>query len=477
MIQQIEITDETLKRIGVLADREEVAVYAVGGYVRDRLLGVEVNDTDIVVVGDGVEFAKSAAKEFGVPNPIVFEKFGTAMLLLGDRKLEFVGARKESYRKHSRKPHVEVGTLQDDLSRRDFTVNAIAASLNGGLFGALVDPFDGRSDIRDGILRTPLDPATTFDDDPLRIVRAMRFAAQLGFTVEPHVLDAAAAMAGRLGIVSQERISDEFLKIMSSAKPSVGLQLMHQTGVLRVVFPEVAQLAGVDQRKDYHHKDVLQHTLQVVDKVAAVSENLWLRMTALLHDIAKPKTKAFKHGIGWTFHGHEELGARMIKPIFHRMRFPLENVPYTEKLIRLHLRPQALVDDGVTDSAVRRLMFEAGEHIDDLMVLCRADITSKNQKFVEKVRANYEQVLKRMEEVEERDRIRNWQPPLGGGEIMSVCALPEGPAVGILKDKITDAILDGTIPNDHDAALQYLLSIKDEILRQPPVKKKRRREQ
>jgi poly(A) polymerase len=476
VIERIEIEDETLRRIGAVADRENVAAYAVGGYVRDRARGVDVHDTDIVVVGNGVEFAKSVAKEFAVAGPVVFEKFGTAMLLVGDRKLEFVGARKESYRRDSRKPRVDVGTLEDDLSRRDFTVNAMAASLNEGSLGNLLDPFDGQSDLRDRILRTPLDPAETFSDDPLRIIRAMRFAAQLGFTVEPHVLAAAANMANRLEIVSQERISDEFLKILSSRQPSLGIQLMHETGVLRVVFPEVAQLAGVEQRKDFHHKDVLQHTLQVVDKVAAVSGNLWLRMTALLHDIAKPKTKAFKQGTGWTFHGHEELGARMIKPIFHRMRFPLECVPYVQKLIRLHLRPQALVDDGVTDSAVRRLMFEAGKDIDDLMVLCRADITSKNQKFVEKVRANYEQVLKRMEEVEERDRIRNWQPPLGGEEIMSVCGIPEGPVVGILKDAITDAILDGTIPNDHDAASQYLLSIKDGILSRPPVKEKRRRE-
>ncbi len=476
MIQRIDIEDETLRRIGTLADREKVAVYAVGGYVRDRLLGVDGNDTDIVVVGDGLKFATSVAKEFGVSGPVVFEKFGTAMLLLGGRKLEFVGARKESYRKTSRKPHVAAGTLEEDLSRRDFTVNAMAASLNEGSRGNILDPFDGQSDLRAGILRTPLDPAATFSDDPLRIIRAMRFAAQLGFTVEPNVLAAAGSMAKRLDIVSQERVSDEFLKIMSSRKPSLGLQLMHETGVMRTVFPEVAQLAGVEQRKDFHHKDVLQHTLQVVDKVAVASDNLWLRVTALLHDIAKPKTKAFRPGTGWTFHGHEELGARMIKPIFHRMRFPLERAPYVEKLVRLHLRPQALVDDGVTDSAVRRLMFEAGNDIDDLMILCRADITSKNLRFVEKVRANYEQVLQRMEEVEERDRIRNWQPPLGGEEIMSVCHLPEGPAVGVLKDKITDAILDGTIPNDHDAALQYLLSIKDEILSQPPVKKKRRSE-
>ena len=450
-----------------------LAAYVVGGYVRDILLGREVKDTDIVVIGSGVEFAKIVAKDLERTNLILFENFGTAMLPLDDRKLEFVGARKESYRKDSRKPHVEVGTLEEDLSRRDFTVNAMAASLNEKNFGEIVDPFDCESDLQQKILRTPLDPEITFDDDPLRIMRAIRFAAQLGFTIEPNVMKAAGKMAERLAIVSQERISDEFLKIMASPKPSIGLQLMYDSGVMQVVFPEVAQLAGVDQRQDYHHKDVFKHTLQVVDKVAAASDNLWLRITALLHDIGKPKTKAFKPDIGWTFHGHEDLGARMAKRIFRRMRFPLEHLLYVEKLIRLHLRPQALVDDGVTDSAVRRLMFETGNDIDDLMLLCRADITSKNQNFVEKVKRNYDLVIEKMVEVEEKDRIRNWQPPLRGEEIMSICGLTECPMVGVLKDKITDAILDGAIPNEHDAALQYLLSIKDEVMSQPPVKKRR----
>jgi putative nucleotidyltransferase with HDIG domain len=399
------------------------------------------------------------------------------MLPLEDRKLEFVGARKESYRKDSRKPVVEVGTLEEDLSRRDFTVNAMAASLNRTAFGEIVDPFHCENDLNEKILRTPLDPEVTFDDDPLRIMRAMRFASQLGFTIEPNVLQAAAKMAERLAIVSQERISEEFLKIMRSPKPSIGLQLMCDAGVMKVVFPEVDQMAGVDQRQDFHHKDVLRHTLQVVDKVADASENLWLRMAALLHDIGKPKTKAFKPEIGWSFHGHEDLGARMAKRIFRRMRFPMEHLPYIEKMIRLHLRPQALVDDVVTDSAVRRLMFETGNDIDDLMLLCRADITSKNQKLVEQVKRNYDLVLAKMVEVEEKDRIRNWQPPLRGDEIMTVCGLPEGPMVGVLKDKITDAILDGNIPNEHDAAMQFLLSIKDEVMNHPPVKKGRTREE
>jgi poly(A) polymerase len=285
------------------------------------------------------------------------------------------------------------------------------------------------------------------------------------------VLEAAGKMAKRLAIVSQERISDEFLKILSSTRPSVGLQIMYDSGVMEIVFPEIAQMAGVDQRKDYHHKDVFRHTLQVVDKVADVSGNLWLRMAALLHDIAKPRTKVFVPGTGWTFHGHEDLGARMVKKIFQRMRFPLEHVPYIEKLIRLHLRPQALVDDGVTDSAVRRLLFETGNDIDDLIALCRADITSKNQKLIEQVKQNYDLVIKKMAEVEEKDRIRNWQPPLRGEEIMQVCGLTEGPMVGVLKDMITDAVLDGTIPNEHDAAMQYLLSMKNSIMNQAPLKK------
>ena len=471
--KRIDIQDEILIRVGVVADRENIDAYVVGGYVRDMLLGREVKDTDIVVIGSGVEFAKKVAKDFGRTNLILFENFGTAMLPLDDRKLEFVGARKESYRKDSRKPHVEVGTLNEDLARRDFTVNAMAASLNKKTFGKIVNPFDCESDLHEKILRTPLDPEVTFDDDPLRIMRVMRFASQLGFTIDPQVMKAAGKMAERLKIVSQERISDEFLKIMSSPQPSIGLQLMYDSGVMQVVFPEAAQMAGVDQMNEFHHKDVFKHTLQVVDKVAAASDNVWLRMTALLHDIGKPKTKAFKPEIGWTFHGHDDLGARMVKRIFHRMRFSLEHLPYVEKLIRLHLRPQALVDNGVTDSAVRRLMFETGNDIDDLMILCRADITSKNQKFIEKVRRNYDLVITKMVEVEEKDRIRNWQPPLRGEEIMSVCGLTECPMVGVLKEKITDAILDGVIPNDHDAALQYLLSMKDEVMSQPPIKKRR----
>lgn len=464
MNQKLELREPLLKTLGELADQESLRAYVVGGYVRDLLLGKAVKDIDIVVIGNGVRFGQTVARALGKSNLVTYENFGTAMLQLDDWKLEFVGARKESYSKHSRKPAVEVGTLEDDLSRRDFTVNALAVSINQADWGNLVDPFGGQKDLERRLLRTPLDPKVTFDDDPLRMMRAFRFAAQLGFSVEPSILRAAEEMRHRLTIVSQERITDEFLKIMMSPKPSIGLKLMFDTGVMEVVFPEVAQLAGVDQRKDHHHKDVFLHTLMVVDNICEMTDDVWLRMAALLHDIAKPRTKAFKEGVGWTFHGHEEIGARMVKPIFRRLKLPMEHQPMVEKLVRLHLRPMALVDEGVTDSAVRRLMFEAGEHLDDLMKLCRADITSKNLKLVEQVKRNYDNVVKKMEEVEERDRIRNWQPPLRGDEIMSVCGIEPGPLVGKLKQAITDAILDGKIPNEHDAALKYLLEIKDEIL-------------
>jgi poly(A) polymerase len=464
VVERIDIQDPLLKQVGEIADRTSTQAFVVGGFVRDLLLGKQVKDIDIVVLGDGIGFGRQVADELGRSNLVVFENFGTAMLQLENSKLEFVGARKESYSKFSRKPKVEGGTLDDDLCRRDFTVNAMAVSLNTADFGRLVDPFQGQEAMRERVLRTPLDPTATFDDDPLRIMRAFRFSCQLGFEIQPSVMEAATSMAPRLKIVSQERITDEFMKIIACRKPSIGLQLMHETGVLKVVFPEVAHLGGVDQRQDFHHKDVFQHTIRVLDNVAEASEDFWLRMAALLHDIAKPRTKAFQEGVGWTFHGHEEIGARMVKPIFRRMKFPLDHQPYVEKIVRLHLRPMALVDEGVTDSAVRRLLFEAGPDIDDLMMLCRADITSKNPKLVEQVRKNYQVVAQKMVEVEEKDRLRNWQPPLRGDEIMQVCGLEPGPPVGKLKSAITDAILDGLIPNEHDAALTYLLSVKDKIL-------------
>ncbi len=464
-VQSIPIENPLLLQIGALADEQGVSAYVVGGYVRDFMLGRQGKDIDVVVIGNGVEFAAKMAERWDHSNLVIYERFGTAMIQYDDHKVEFVGARKESYRKDSRNPVVDAGTLVDDLTRRDFTINAIASSLNRGSLGHVKDPFDGQADLATRLLRTPLDPETTFDDDPLRILRAIRFASQLSFAVDPHAIVAGRQMRERLKIVSQERITEEFLKIMASSKPSVGLQMAYDMGILGIIFPELESLAGVDQRQDFHHKDVFKHTLMVIDNISQSSDNVWLRMVGLLHDIAKPRTKAFKEGIGWTFHGHEEVGARMVKPVFRRMRLPLDHIPYVEKLVRLHLRPMALVDSIVTDSAVRRLMFDAGSEIDDLMTLCRADITSKNPKLVEQVKNNYELVLKKMEEVEEKDRIRNWQPPLRGEEIMEICGITPSKLVGVLKDEITNAILDGVIPNDHEAAKEYLLRIKDDVMR------------
>jgi len=454
-----------LRDIGKVADRLGVDIYLVGGYVRDLLLGREVKDADITVVGDGVAFAKEAAAALGVKNTVVYEKFGTAMVPFGDGKIEFVGAREESYEKSSRNPSVNPATLDGDLLRRDFTVNAVAVSLNAGRYGEVVDPLGGREDIASGVLRTPLDPGRTFDDDPLRMMRALRFAAVLGFTIHPDALAAISRMADRLAIVSRERITDEFLKILGAPRPSVGLALIQQTGLTPHVFPELSDMVGVEQRKDYHHKDVFLHTLKVVDHICETTDNVWLRFTALVHDIAKPRTKAFKDGVGWTFHGHEDLGARMMKSVFRRLRLPMDKLPYVEKLVRLHLRPMVLVSEEITDSALRRLLFEAGEDIDDLMKLCRADITSQNPQRVVRYLKNYDIVMEKLREVEEKDRLRNWQPPVRGEEIMQVCGIGPGRVIGVLKKAIEEAILDGSIPNEHDPALEYLLKIKDQILR------------
>lgn len=454
-----------LARIGSIADERGLDVYVVGGYVRDLLLGIADRDLDILVMGDGPSFARAVADRLHLSTVVEFEQFGTAMVPLEGGKVEFVSARKEKYDANSRKPHVEAGTLRDDLLRRDFTVNALAVSLNASAFGQLQDPLGGRGDLEAKILRTPLDPVHTFDDDPLRIMRAIRFASQLGFRIDPAAFAAIVTMRERLAIVSQERITEEFLKILRTPKPSVGIRLLFETGVLQIVFPEIAQMAGVDQRRDQHHKDVFLHTCIVVDNIVPTTDNLWLRFVALVHDIAKPRTKAYKEGTGWTFHGHEEIGARMMKKVFKRMRLPHDHLPYVEKLVRLHLRPMALVDDVVTDSAVRRLVFEAGNDIDDLMKLCRADITSKNPSLVSKYMRNYDVVMQKIVEVEEKDRLRNWQPPVKGEEIMSVCGIGPGKKVGELKKAIEEAILDGRIPNAHDEALEYLLSVKDDILR------------
>ena len=462
----VTLTSPLLGKIGQIADRESAEVYVVGGYVRDLLLGLGDKDIDILVIGDGVQFARTVGRDLGIDSVVVFERFGTAMVPLESGKIEFVGARSESYASESRKPSVRSGTLEEDLLRRDFTVNALAVSLNKETFGVLHDPFSGREDLKRKLLRTPLDPAKTFDDDPLRIMRAMRFASQLDCTIDEGVFRAMKDMKGRLTIVSQERVTDELLKILRTARPSIGLRLMYETGVMDIVFPEISQMAGVDQRKDHHHKDVFLHTCIVVDNIAQTTDNLWLRFVGLVHDIAKPRTKEFKEGTGWTFHGHEEVGSRMMKGVFRRLKLPMESLAYVEKLVRLHLRPMVLVDDGVTDSAVRRLVFETGNDIDDLMKLCRADITSKNPKLVERYLRNYDIVMKKIVEVEEKDRLRNWQPPVKGDEIMAVCGLEPGRKVGELKHAIEEAILEGKIPNEHGAALKYLMEIKDSIVSQ-----------
>ncbi len=472
-LTSVELTDEIVRSIGRTADAEGVEAYVVGGYIRDLVLGRTVKDIDILVVGDGIAFARRVAKQMGIRNVVTYDSFGTAMLPMEDRKVEFVGAREESYGPGSRKPSVKRATLASDLSRRDFTINTMAASINAAAYGTVHDPYGGYDDLLQGILRTPLAPEKTFNDDPLRMMRAVRFVAQLSepdggrsYVIEEQTMQALKENAARLAIVSKERISDEFFKILASPRPSLGLALLQETGLSRQFFPELDEMVGVEQRREYHHKDVFRHTLKVVDNIAVNTQDVWLRFVALMHDVAKPRTKAFKEGIGWTFHGHEDLGARMMKSIFRRLRLPMDKLPYVEKLIRLHLRPMVLVSEEVTDSAVRRTLFEAGPDIDDLMLLCKADITSQNPDRVARYLRNYALVREKMEEVEEKDRLRNWQPPVRGNEIMQVCGITEGPLVGVLKTKIEDAILDGLIPNDHDAALQYLLSIKDGILKE-----------
>jgi poly(A) polymerase len=379
--------------------------------------------------------------------------------------LEFVGARKESYNRDSRKPVVENGTFDDDITRRDFTINTLAVSLNKNNFGEVIDKFGGLSDIESKIIKTPLDPLITFDDDPLRIMRAFRFAAQLNFEVEGMLIIAAEKMAERLSIVSQERITDEFLKILASPTPSIGLKLLYNSGVMKIIFPEVSILGGVEQINEHHHKDVFLHTCKVVDNITANKDNVWLRFAALVHDIAKPQTKKFIEGTGWTFHAHDEIGARMMKKIFKRMKLPYNKLEYVKKLVRLHLRPIALVNDGVTDSAIRRLVVSAGEDLDDLITLCRADITSKNPAKVNKYLSNYEKVMQKVKEVEEKDRLRAFQSPVRGEEIMKICGIPPSKKVGDIKSAIEEAILDGKIANDYDEALEFLFKIKDNYLK------------
>jgi poly(A) polymerase len=448
-----------------VAEKTNVKLFLIGGFVRDIVLDRERDDADFLVIGNGPEFASALAQELNVKSISIFRNFGTAHFKYENMDLEFVGARKESYKRNSRKPIVEDGSFEDDISRRDFTINTLAVSVNKEDFGRLIDTYNGVEDIKNRIIRTPIDPLITFDDDPLRIMRAIRFASQLNFTLDDKIKKAAEELRERLGIISKERITDEFLKILSSVKPSVGLKLLQETGVMQTILPEVANLSGVEQRKDFHHKDVFIHTCMVVDNISENTDKIWLRFAALMHDIAKPQTKRFIEGIGWTFHGHEEIGARMMDEIFERMRLPLTNLEYVKKMIRLHLRPIALVDEEVTDSAIRRLIVAAGEDLEDLITLCRADITSKNIQKVSKYLANYEKVMAKVREVEEKDRLRAFQSPVRGEDIMKICNIPPSKKVGEIKKAIEDAILDGKIGNNYEEAYGYLLKIKDEFLK------------
>lgn len=448
------------KAISEVARQNRQTVYIVGGYVRDLLMDRKIpTDIDFVTEQSGIKLAKAVAKELGDLKVSVFKTYGTAMLKYKDLDLEFVGARKESYSEDSRKPAVETGSLEDDQKRRDFTVNAMAISLNEENFGELIDPFGGREDMVKQILRTPLDPHQTYSDDPLRMMRAIRFAATLNFTIEEHSLRAIQQESERIRIVSMERIMVEFNKIMMSEKPSEGLKLLEETGLLEKILPELMALKGIEEYERQTHKDNFYHTLEVLDNISPHTDNLWLRWAALLHDIGKAPTKKFVKDIGWTFHGHEFLGSKMIKSIFTRLKLPLgTDMKLVQKMVKMHARPIALIDDGVSDAALRRLLFDAGEDLEDLFTLCKSDITTKNAAKLEKFKKNFEYVAQKIKEVEEKDQIRNFQPPVSGEEIMALFNLKPGREIGILKEKVKEAILEGEIPNEKEAARSFVIN-------------------
>ena len=445
--------------IGEKAQALGYPVYLVGGYVRDRLLSRQSKDVDVVCVGSGIALAQEVAAALRpLPRITVYKRFGTAMIKHGEMEIEFVGARKESYRHDSRKPAVEEGSLEDDQNRRDFTINALAVSLNREDYGAIVDPFNGLDDLEKMILRTPLDPGKTFSDDPLRMMRAIRFSTQLDFTIEPRTLEAISRYKDRITIVSQERIIDELNKIILSHRPSKGFLHLFQTGLLKYILPEMVALHGVEVRNGRGHKDNFYHTLQVLENLARHTDNLWLRWAALLHDIAKPPTKRYDQELGWTFHGHDALGAIMVPGIFKRLKLPLDHkMKYVQKLVAMHLRPISLTKENISDSAIRRLIVDAGEELDDLMLLCQADITSKNPAKVRRYLENYDLVRERIAEVESKDNLRNWQPPITGEIIMETFNLSPSKEVGVIKTAVREAILDGIIPNDYDAAFGLMI--------------------
>jgi tRNA nucleotidyltransferase/poly(A) polymerase len=446
------------KTIRDLSIELNTPAFIVGGWVRDQLLKRSSKDIDFLVIGDGLEFAERLGKKLGGAKVSLFKTYGTASIKYKDLELEFVGARKESYAHDSRNPIVETGSFEDDLDRRDFTINALAISLNEADFGEIIDRFNGMGDLKNKVLKTPLDPSITYSDDPLRMMRAIRFASQLGFKIEENSLKAIQLNAKRIEIISTERITDELNKIILSKKPSVGFKLLEESGLLKHIFPEMIQLKGIEERNGIRHKDNFYHTLQVLDNLSKNSEDLWLRWAAIMHDIAKPPTKRFDPKVGWTFHGHEDKGARMVPGIFKRLKLPLDHkMKFVQKMVFLHLRPIALTKEEATDSALRRLLFEAGEDIDKLMLLCKADITSKNEAKVKKYLKNYEIVKERLIAVEEKDHLRNWQPPISGEEIMKTFNIKPSREVGLIKNAIREAILDGEIENSFENAQQFML--------------------